>query len=60
VMKGSFASMIFFRAIMVPVGVNFFNFDLLGIWILMFCDITVQALVFVWVHFRGDWKSAVV
>jgi putative MATE family efflux protein len=60
VMKGSFASMIFFRAIMVPVGVHFFGFDLVGIWVLMFCDITVQALVFVWVHFRGDWKSAVV
>jgi len=60
VMKGSFASMIFFRAIMVPVGVHFFGFDLFGIWVLMFCDITVQAFVFVWVHFRGDWKSAVV
>lgn len=60
VMKGAFASMIFFRIILVAIGVQVFHFDLLGIWILMFCDITVQAVVFTWIHFRGGWKETVV
>lgn len=60
VMMGSFGSMIFFRALLVPLGVTYFGLDLLGIWILMFCDVTLQAVVFTWIHYRGRWKEIMV
>ncbi len=55
VMVYSFATMIFFRGIMVPVAVKFFDVGIFGIWVIMFTDVAVQAVVFSWVHFRGKW-----
>lgn len=55
VMMWSFSSMIFFRGIMVPVAVTFFGAGLYGIWIIMFADVVLQALIFARLHFKGDW-----
>lgn len=55
VMLYSFSTMTFFRGIMVPVAVKFFGVGIFGIWVIMFVDVWVQALVFSWVHFRGKW-----
>jgi Na+-driven multidrug efflux pump len=40
---------------MVPVAVKVFGVGIVGIWVIMFIDVWVQAAVFSWVHFRGRW-----
>ena len=57
VMKWSFGSMIFFRGMMVPLAVTYFGFGLYGIWLIMFTDVVVQALIFARLHFKGDWVN---
>lgn len=57
VMRYSFTSMLFFRALLVPICVTYFGFGLKGIWYLMLTDITVQALLFYRVFRKGDWKT---
>ena len=55
VMVYSFASMLLFRGILVPIAVTFFDAGLRGIWLIMFADVAVQAAIFSRLHFRGDW-----
>ena len=55
VMIYAFTTMILFRAIMVPVAVTFFGVGLYGIWVIMFIDVALQAVIFSWIHFRGKW-----
>ncbi len=57
VMIYSFASMIIFRAILIPLGVIYFDFKLQGIWYLMLSDVTVQAILFTSIYLRGTWKK---
>jgi len=55
VMAHSFISMIFFRGIMIPVAVTYWGAGLRAIWLIMFADVLVQALMFMRLHFKGDW-----
>ena len=55
VMVYSFASMLLFRAILVPIAVTFFDAGLRGIWLIMFADVAVQAAIFSRIHFKGEW-----
>ena len=55
VMRYAFVSMIFFRGIVVPVAVTFFDVGLRGVWIIMFMDVWLQAILFARIHFKGDW-----
>ena len=55
VMRYSFTTMIFYRIIVVPVGVTFFGMGLTGIWVVMFMDVATQAFLFSRLHFKGDW-----
>ena len=55
VMTYSFTTMIIFRGVLVPVAVTSFGGGLYGIWVIMFVDVAVQALLFSIVHFRGKW-----
>jgi len=57
VMRYSFASMLFFRALLVPLCVIYLGFELRGIWFIMMTDITVQAAIFTGVYLRGRWKT---
>lgn len=58
VMRYSFASMLFYRVLVIPVAVTFFGIGLTGIWIVMFVDVGTQALLFGRQHFKGDWLQA--
>jgi len=58
VMKYSFSTMIFYRVIVVWIAVKFFEVNLVGIWMILFADIVTQAILFSWLHFRGDWLKA--
>lgn len=60
VMAYGFASMFFFRGIVVPVAVTFFGVGLTGIWLIMFIDVVVQAALFMRLHFKGDWVRTMV
>jgi putative MATE family efflux protein len=58
VMKWAFSIMAFFR-----IGVLFYfkstgQLTLIGVWTIFAVDLTVQALVFSWLHFRGKWLDA--
>jgi putative MATE family efflux protein len=58
VMKWAFSIMAFFR-----IGVLFYfkstgNLTLFGVWTIFAIDLTVQAIVFSWLHFRGKWLEA--
>jgi Na+-driven multidrug efflux pump len=58
VMKWAFSIMAFFR-----IGVLFYfkstgHLTLVGVWTIFAVDLTVQALVFSWLHFRGKWLEA--
>jgi len=55
VMLYSFSSMLLFRGLVVPIAVSQFGVGLRGIWVIMFIDVTLQALLFARVHFRGRW-----
>lgn len=58
VMKWAFSIMVFFR-----IGVLFYfkstgYLTLIGVWTIFAIDLTVQAIVFSWLHFRGKWLEA--
>jgi putative MATE family efflux protein len=58
VMKWAFSIMVFFR-----IGVLFYfkstgHLTLVGVWTIFAIDLTVQAIVFSWLHFRGKWLDA--
>lgn len=58
VMKWAFSIMVFFR-----IGVLWYfksrgDLTLVGVWTIFAIDLTVQALVFSWLHFRGKWLDA--
>ncbi|MDP0489927.1 MAG: MATE family efflux transporter [Verrucomicrobiota bacterium JB023] len=58
VMRYAFSSMIFYRVLVVPIGVTYFGMNLTGIWIVMFMDIITQAILFSRLHFQGQWLKA--
>lgn len=55
VMVYAFSSMLFFRGLVVPIAVTQFGVGLTGIWVIMFVDVGVQAILFSRVHFQGRW-----
>ena len=58
VMRYSFSTMLFYRVLVVPLAVSFLGMGLTGIWVVMFVDVTTQALLFGRQHFKGDWLKA--
>ncbi|MEM9079649.1 MAG: MATE family efflux transporter [Verrucomicrobiota bacterium] len=58
VMQYSFTTMLFFRVLVTAVAVKFFGVGLTGIWVILFADVAVQAVLFARVHFKGDWLNA--
>ncbi|WP_411845773.1 MATE family efflux transporter [Roseibacillus persicicus] len=58
VMRYSFSCMLFYRVLVVPLGVTYFGMGLTGIWIVMFVDVGTQAFLFARLHFKGDWLKA--
>lgn len=57
VMFYSFATMFVFRVGLLTLVVKNYGADLKMIWYVFTLDIVVQALVFVWVHYRGKWME---
>ncbi|MDA8967282.1 MATE family efflux transporter [Akkermansiaceae bacterium] len=57
VMKVSFSSMFIFRVLAIGIGASYFGLGLVGIWTLMFCDVTVQAIIFSVIALRGKWRE---
>lgn len=51
----SFFSMWSIRVGVLWVAVHHFSVDLLGVWQIMMLEVLVQAVVFLWLHFKGDW-----
>ncbi len=54
----SFGSMWLIRVGGIWAAVRWFDVGLMGIWQVMMLDVFVQATVFVWLHFKGDWMHA--
>jgi len=53
----SFASMGLIRVGLLWVAMTWWNVDLLGVWKVMMVDVLLQATIFVWLHFKGDWQK---
>lgn len=58
VLRWSFGSMIFHRVIVLWLMAHFDVATLTRVWIVLSCDLFVQALVFSWLHVRGKWLDA--
>jgi len=58
VMRWSFASMLFYRILVLHLLAAQGWLNLTGVWIVMTVDIVTQAGVFIWLHLRGDWLRA--
>jgi len=58
VMRWAFTSMIFFRVGVLGALAKFGSPTLTHVWIVLATDLTVQAVVFSWLHFRGKWLNA--
>jgi len=58
VMSRSFVSMLVFRVGLLWVAVDSWNVGLTGVWIVFAGDMLAQAVMFTWLHFRGDWLKA--
>ena len=58
VMFYSFSVMLLFRVGLLTLLVKFYGADLKMIWYVFTLDIIVQAIVFVWVHYRAKWMDA--
>ncbi len=58
VMKWAFSIMIFFRIGVLWTLREFTSLTLVGVWTVFAIDLTVQACVFSWLHFRGKWLEA--
>jgi len=55
VMTWSFASMLFFRVLVLWWAVGRLGIGLTGVWIIFGADMLTQAVMFTWLHFRGAW-----
>lgn len=53
----SFASMWLIRVGGLWVAMKYFDIGLLGIWKVMMVDVLIQAIIFVWLHLKGDWLN---
>jgi Na+-driven multidrug efflux pump len=51
----SFGSMFAFRVGLLWAAMYWLNVDLLGAWLVMMVDVVVQSIIFVRLHFKGDW-----
>ena len=58
VMRWSFASMIFYRILVLHTLAHMGWISLTGVWIVMAVDLVTQAAIFIWLHLRGDWLRA--
>lgn len=58
VMRWAFTSMIFFRVIVLWSLAKFWTPTLTHVWMVLATDLTVQAGIFTWLHFRGKWLNA--
>lgn len=58
VMKYAFSIMVFFRIGVLWLLRESSSLTLMGVWMVFAVDLTVQALVFSWLHFRGKWLHA--
>jgi len=58
VMRWSFASMLFYRVGVLWALSQVGSITLTGVWIVLSVDLFTQALVFTWLHYRGDWLNA--
>jgi len=58
VMKWAFSIMAFFRIGVLLYFKSTGALTLVGVWTIFAVDLTVQALVFSWLHFRGKWLEA--
>ena len=57
VMLYSYLVLIFYRALVIPIGILHFHFNLQQVWFCMMLDIATQALVFWRVFRKGRWQS---
>lgn len=53
----SFGSMLLIRVGVLWAAVHWFAIDLLGIWQIMMLEVLVQAVIFLWLFFKGDWLA---
>jgi Na+-driven multidrug efflux pump len=58
VMRWSFASMFFFRVLVLALLDHFDRITLTGVWIVLSLDIFVQSIVFTRLHYQGKWLDA--
>jgi putative MATE family efflux protein len=58
VMRWSFASMLFYRVGVLWALSTYGTLSLTGVWIVLSIDLLTQALIFTWLHFRGQWLQA--
>ena len=58
VMRWSFGSMLFYRVGVLWAMSNYGTISLTGVWIVLSIDLFTQALIFAWLHRRGDWLHA--
>lgn len=58
VMKWAFSIMCFFRIGVLMYAKSTGHLTLVGVWTIFAIDLTVQAIVFSWLHFRGKWLNA--
>lgn len=58
VMRWSFGSMFFYRVGVLWVLSSYGAISLTGVWIVLSLDLFTQALLFSWLHYRGDWLHA--
>ena len=55
VMIYSFTSMGLIRVGALWLAMHYTAIDLLGVWQVMLCDVFIQGLIFIWLHFKGGW-----
>ncbi len=60
VMTYSFSVMILIKVIALSLSLHYFEPSLWDLWAIMMCDFVVQAIVFVYLHYKGKWTEAVV
>jgi putative MATE family efflux protein len=58
VMRWSFASLLFYRVLVLYTLSSMDLLTLTGVWIVLSLDILTQAGIFIWLHLRGDWLRA--
>lgn len=58
VMRWAFASMLFFRVLVLWSMPRFIEPTLVAVWIVLGLDMVTQALIFIRLHYRGKWLDA--